>query len=347
MDGIKVSIAMATYNGAAYLGEQLDSIRRQTFLPVELIICDDGSTDDTLAVARRFAAEAPFKVTIDPHGLRLGYDKNFFRAIGQCTGEVVALCDQDDVWDPRKLAMARAQFRDSAVMAVSHRVQVVDAQLNPTPLVLPPAAFHGKHTLFTVDPWFGPNGMQMLFRRAPVVPWLDKKPPLSKWSRLGTPFDEWIFYLATLTGSVVLLREVLGLWRRHGASTTGSIAEINGANSAGRHWELALSSGAKVYEDRAEISDSRADFAAQAATAPAETTGPVVEGAVEFYRSISRSLRRRAHLHDPGLGIFARQLAFARMCGHRDYRRRSTGGLGGKALLKDFYTLFLGPRRKG
>ena len=341
---MKVSVAMATYNGGRHLREQLDSIARQTFLPAELVICDDGSTDDTLEVARRFATEAPFPVSIDPHGQRLGYNKNFVRAIQQCSGDIVALCDQDDAWDERKLALSSEQFADDSVMAVAHRIQVVNERLEPTPLILPLGSYRGQYTLFNLDPWFGPNGMHMLFRRAAIAPWLNEEPPVSKWAPGPAPFDEWIFYLATLAGSVVLLEEILGVWRRHLTSTTGDLNTITTANSSGHHLQLALASGASVYAGRAAIADSRADFAAKPISNPAGGTVKGLPGSVEFYRRMAGMFRRRVRLHDPQSTRLIRLQTFVHMLWQRDHRGRDSGGLGAKAALKDAYTVLLGPR---
>ena len=91
LERMTISVAMATFNGGRYLREQLDSIRRQSLLPMELVVCDDGSSDDTMDILRRFASDAPFKVVIDAHGRRLGFTPNFLRAIARCTGDIVAL----------------------------------------------------------------------------------------------------------------------------------------------------------------------------------------------------------------------------------------------------------------
>jgi len=95
---------MCTYNGERYLREQLDSIVNQTMLPSELIICDDGSVDSTLDIVANFARSAPFNVRFGRNPTRLGSTKNFEQAIELCTGEFIALSDQDDVWYPKKLA---------------------------------------------------------------------------------------------------------------------------------------------------------------------------------------------------------------------------------------------------
>ena len=101
--GLRISVAMCTYNGGRYLGEQLESIAKQVRLPCELVVCDDHSTDDTIAILKRFQADAPFPVLVIQNALRLGSTRNFDQAIGLCRGEFIALCDQDDRWLPAKL----------------------------------------------------------------------------------------------------------------------------------------------------------------------------------------------------------------------------------------------------
>ena len=339
---MQVSVAVATYNGGRFLWEQLDSIRRQTTPPVEVVISDDGSTDDTVEVASRFAAGAPFRVVVDAHGQRLGFTRNFVRAIGRCTGEIVALCDQDDMWDRAKLATATAPFADPAVGTVTHRVRVVDAHLTPTPLLLPEGSYRGRYTVSTIDPWFSPNGMQMLFRRARIAPWLDRTAPLSAYGFGTAPFDEWIFYLGTVTGSAVLLQDTLGVWRRHGASLTLDVASIQEQGGAAHKVRLALHSGAEAYAYRAEVTDARAEFASHP---PDGFAVPTVARAVDFYRQMSGMYRRRVCLHTPQASRFQRLCTFGRMVANNDYRGRDQGGLGIKAILKDGFTIFFGPRR--
>ena len=104
----RISVAMCTFNGARFLEPQLDSFPAQTRMPDELVVCDDGSIDDTLAILERFARRAPFPVRIERNATRLGSTKNFEKAIGLCTGDLIATCDQDDVWLPEKLALSEA-----------------------------------------------------------------------------------------------------------------------------------------------------------------------------------------------------------------------------------------------
>ena len=107
---MQISIALCTYNGSAFLAEQLDSILQQTVLPTQLIICDDGSTDDTLRMVQKFAATAPFAVQYKVNEARLGVAKNFKHAVQLCHGDIIVLADQDDVWLPHKLAVIDQTF---------------------------------------------------------------------------------------------------------------------------------------------------------------------------------------------------------------------------------------------
>ena len=102
---MRLSIALCTYNGSAYLSEQLESLAAQTRTPDELVVCDDNSTDGrTVEMVRAFARNSPFAVRFSVNRKTLGPKKNFQRAIARCQGDVIFLCDQDDVWEPNKLA---------------------------------------------------------------------------------------------------------------------------------------------------------------------------------------------------------------------------------------------------
>lgn len=100
---MKVSIAMATYNGAKFLPEQLQSFIDQTHQPDEVVITDDCSTDNTVKIIESFVKRAPFKVKFLRNAENLGYAGNFNAALMQTTGDLVFLSDQDDVWFSNKI----------------------------------------------------------------------------------------------------------------------------------------------------------------------------------------------------------------------------------------------------
>ncbi|URR35480.1 glycosyltransferase family 2 protein [Thermosynechococcus sp. HN-54] len=100
---MRISIAMATYNGEKYLQEQLDSFLKQTCLPDELIVSDDCSNDNTVQILKNFTNYAPFEVKIYKNERNLGYAANFENALKQTSGNIIFLSDQDDVWFPNKI----------------------------------------------------------------------------------------------------------------------------------------------------------------------------------------------------------------------------------------------------
>src|SRR5436309_55568 len=107
---MRISIGLCTYNGGTHLAEQLLSIAKQTRQPDELVVFDDASTDSTPTILQSFAASSRFPVSISINPQQLGVSQNFGHAISACTGDVVAFCDQDDVWLPEKLRRIEQAF---------------------------------------------------------------------------------------------------------------------------------------------------------------------------------------------------------------------------------------------
>lgn len=100
----KISVALCTFNGAHFIKKQLESILAQTRSIDELVVCDDISTDETLAILAEVIRDAPFTTHVEINDTRLGSTKNFEKAIQRCTGEIIFLCDQDDEWTPEKVS---------------------------------------------------------------------------------------------------------------------------------------------------------------------------------------------------------------------------------------------------
>ncbi|SEI87507.1 Glycosyltransferase involved in cell wall bisynthesis [Azotobacter beijerinckii] len=130
---MKISIAIATYNGARYLPEQLDSFLRQKKPPHEVVICDDDSSDSTMAILQSFQKDAPFEVRIEQNPIRLGYKKNFEKAISLCTGDIIFLSDQDDYWfDTKILEMTRVLLARPNIFVIHTDMIITDENLVPS-----------------------------------------------------------------------------------------------------------------------------------------------------------------------------------------------------------------------
>jgi glycosyltransferase involved in cell wall biosynthesis len=107
-----ISIALATYNGAKFLREQLESILNQTMTDFEVVVCDDCSTDNTLQILQEYASkDSRFKVY--QSAKNLGFKKNFEHIISLCKGEFIAFCDQDDIWEANHLEVLYNNIEDN------------------------------------------------------------------------------------------------------------------------------------------------------------------------------------------------------------------------------------------
>lgn len=122
---------MCTYNGAEFLPEQLESILAQSRPPDEIVICDDGSTDQTRDLLEKFAAQSSIPIKLRFNQQNRGTVKNFEQAISVCTGDIIALSDQDDVWRGDKLKLIEEAFnKHTSAGLVFSDAEIVDEELN-------------------------------------------------------------------------------------------------------------------------------------------------------------------------------------------------------------------------
>lgn len=210
----RISIAMATYNGSKYLREQLDSLAAQTLPPCELVVTDDGSTDDTLEILDVFVRRAPFPVHIHRNEQRLGYRDNFLKAARLCSGDLIAFCDQDDYWLPEKLKTVSKEFITKNILLAVHDFYLATANLEKTRYVKSPSAN---------TPFSGELGFAMVFRRELSLP--DKISLPMAYSIGDNPYpinhDQWIVFLASSLGRCANIHSPLVCYRQHANNTLG------------------------------------------------------------------------------------------------------------------------------
>lgn len=108
---MKISVAMATYNGEKYIREQIDSILNQTVQDFEIVVCDDCSSDGTWSILEDYSNHDN-RVKAFRNGDNLGFKKNFEKTITLCQGDYVALCDQDDIWTTDHLEVLLNVMKD-------------------------------------------------------------------------------------------------------------------------------------------------------------------------------------------------------------------------------------------
>ena len=204
---------MATYEGERYIGQQLESVLSQLGADDEVVVSDDCSKDATVALVEGLADP---RVRILRNTTNLGYSKNFARALSAATGDVVFVCDQDDVWLPGKVdTMVKALDSHDLVVA---DVTVVDQDLSV--VATSHFALHGVRTGFLTNLLRTRYiGASMAMRRRV----LDLSLPLPPDDRYCA-YDYWIALVGEAFFDVGLVTEPQMLYRRHGsnASTGGS-----------------------------------------------------------------------------------------------------------------------------
>lgn len=221
---MRISIALCTYNGTRFLNEQLSSIAAQTRLPDEIVVCDDCSDDGTWEILEAFSQKAACPVKYYRNQHRLGSTKNFEKAVSLCSGDLIALCDQDDVWMPHKLEIMERKFLESpAVDAVFSNGDVVDEKLSPLGYTLWEhiGFHHGKqkkmgdgHQLGVLLKHVIVTGATLIFRSSLKEFIL---PIPSEWVQ-----DAWIALLAAAGEGLGFVSTPLILYRQHGKNQIGA-----------------------------------------------------------------------------------------------------------------------------
>ncbi|HEL3813780.1 TPA: glycosyltransferase family 2 protein [Stenotrophomonas maltophilia] len=222
-----ISIAVCTYNGERFLQEQLDSLLAQTRHPDQLVIRDDASSDGTLALLRAFVPRAEalgIAVDLQVNSLNVGYRQNFDGALRACSGDLVFLCDQDDVWYPDKLQRFCAEFdARPELLALHSDAELIDGSGRMlskrlfSALGYRPsehARMHAGHgfELLLKRPLM--TGAAMALRRRV----LDDALPLPA---SGWVHDAWISMLAAMRGNIDSLPDPLIGYRLHGNNQVG------------------------------------------------------------------------------------------------------------------------------
>ena len=211
---MQISVALCTFNGARYLAQQLESIAAQSFLPCELVVCDDGSHDRTVEILQGFVSRAPFPVHVCVNEFRLGVVANFHKAIQLCKGDLFAFSDQDDVWLPHKLESAERLIRESVdppTTLYCSRLKYVHSALEDIAISSFPAqiGFHNaavENIATGCSVVFGAEIRRRFLCAAPENMIMH---------------DWWAYLIATAYGEVVFDPEPGVLYRQHGQNVTG------------------------------------------------------------------------------------------------------------------------------
>lgn len=100
---LTTSVALCTYNGAKHITTQIESILTQSQPVDEIVVCDDGSKDETINIINSIKSNCSIKITVHQNENNLGVCANFEKAISLCKGDIIFLSDQDDIWETDKV----------------------------------------------------------------------------------------------------------------------------------------------------------------------------------------------------------------------------------------------------
>ena len=307
-----ISVALCTCNGARYLEQQLESIAAQTRLPNELVLCDDVSEDETFAFLESFQRRVNFPVRLYRNRSRVGATRNFSNAIALCEGDLIALSDQDDCWQPHKLDKIEAAFNaNSDTQLVFSDLEIVDSELQGVGYTMweklkfkshQQRMLHGASAYATLLKQSVVTGAATVFLsnlRSRILPIPD-----------GWIHDQWIAFIAAAQGRIVGLPEPLVLYRQHDANLIGGRKEAlldqftRAANTDFQDFRLA----AKRYRELA-------DRLRSAECLSCDEVMPLVEGKIDH-------LAARANLPQSQIYRFFRIM---REVSGRRYSRFSNG----------------------
>lgn len=204
---MKVSVALASCNGERYIGDQLQSILAQTRPPDQWVIRDDCSDDRTVEIIREFSRHAKGPFSLEVNSERLGYARNFSKALQACDGDVVFLSDQDDIWQPEKIEQVlQVLTQRTNIQVLLHDAEMADESGQGTGLTklgqihaagMPESAFF--------------MGSCMATRAS----YLDAVLPIP----VEYPeHDHWLAEIARALGMLYVLEEPLQRYRRHGSN---------------------------------------------------------------------------------------------------------------------------------
>ncbi len=210
-----VSIALTTYNGAEFLSQQLDSFYAQSYKNIEVVACDDSSDDGTVKILEKYRKTQGLKFRVNSR--RLGYQKNFEKAITLCRGEYIALSDQDDIWLPLKLETLVKEIGDYSL--VCSDLQLIDennrvfhdSYMDFMKKRVPEENLMYERLIF--DNYF--PGCSMMFHRSLI----DRIMPIPV---EAMHHDWWIAVQASLNGGIKYITTPLMQYRQHGKNTIGS-----------------------------------------------------------------------------------------------------------------------------
>lgn len=335
---LSISVAMATYNGARFIIDQLNSIASQTLLPCELVITDDGSSDDTCDIIRDFAKTSPFPVRLYHNKLRLGYRDNFIKSAYLCKGDLVAFSDQDDIWRKDKLMVQEKYFNDPRVAMVTHSYQVMDSDGRITNTIFPKLKRVKRYPPLGFNVFFTYYGMTLMFRKMMLPPseCINKRPIDYSTFEHFMSHDQWIPFLAISTQTIIFLPSALTLYRRHNNNTAGPQPKVKFLN---RLKKLAFSqspeNNSKLYRNLSFSLLSRVNVLTSGCSPNASSSPEDIDKAIDFYNDLSAKYSLRADMYHSNFSRLERLMLLLKLLLSGAYGEKERSLFGVSGFVKD------------
>ena len=217
---MKISVAMGTYNGENYIKKQLDSILNQSLMVDEIIICDDGSKDNTIEIIKKYIKTSPVSIKLFQNQKNLGVVNNFKKVFSKCSGDIIFLCDQDDIWVKNKVEFIVNEFnKNKKINMIGTNALLIDQDDN---------SMNNNLWDFVGYKWEKDNyktNYRIQLKKAILTgataaargEFVKKFMTTSKY----VIHDYWLAQCASITDSLLMIDENLTLYRQHSNNVVG------------------------------------------------------------------------------------------------------------------------------
>ena len=238
-----ISVVLCTYNGAKYIEAQLASIIAQTYAVAEIIVVDDVSSDDTMAVVERAAARDS-RISLSQNNFNIGFTSNFESALQMAKHDYIAISDQDDIWHHQKIEKMMAAFEPDAAAIYCDSVRFTkDIPIHP---IKNKSSRHVAGTNVRKLALYNTvSGHALIIRKS----LLEQALPIPN----AVYYDWWLALQAVTSGGLQYLDEILGYQRAHDTNVT--ITKNSSSKELRNNYRVMLRTHLQAFVQIASLSE--------------------------------------------------------------------------------------------
>jgi glycosyltransferase involved in cell wall biosynthesis len=238
-----ISVVLCTYNGAKYIEAQLASIIAQTYAITEIIVVDDVSSDDTMAVVERAAARDS-RISLSQNNFNISFTSNFESALQMAKYDYIAISDQDDIWHHQKIEKMMAAFEPDAAAIYCDSVRFTkDIPIHP---IKNKSSRHVAGTNVRKLAMYNTiSGHALIIRKS----LLEKALPIPT----AVYYDWWLALQAVTSGGLQYLDEILVYQRAHDTNVT--ITKNSSSKELRNNYRVMLRTHLQAFVQIASLSE--------------------------------------------------------------------------------------------